>query len=56
MMAMTPLIFGGMFALSPSGLALYILASNMVGIGQQWYLYRTMPPPPKPSHGPGKKK
>ena len=56
MMAMTPLIFGGMFALSPSGLALYILASNMVGIGQQWYLYRTTPPPPKPSHGPGKRK
>lgn len=56
MMAMTPLIFGGMFALSPSGLALYILTSNMVGIGQQWYLYRTAPPPPKPSRGPGKKK
>jgi YidC/Oxa1 family membrane protein insertase len=63
MMAMTPLIFGGMFALSPSGLALYILTSNMVGIVQQWYLYRTTPPPPKParpgggpSRGPGKKK
>jgi YidC/Oxa1 family membrane protein insertase len=56
MMAMTPLIFGGMFALSPSGLALYILASNIVGIGQQWYLYRTTPPPPKASHGPGKKR
>jgi YidC/Oxa1 family membrane protein insertase len=56
MMAMTPLIFGGMFALSPSGLALYILTSNIVGIGQQWYLYRTTPPPPKPSRGPGKKK
>ena len=56
MMAMTPLIFGGMFALSPSGLALYILTSNIVGIGQQWYLYRTSPPPPKTSRGPGKKK
>ena len=56
MMAMTPLIFGGMFALSPSGLALYILTSNMVGILQQWYLYRTAPPPAKPSRGPGKKK
>ncbi len=55
MMALTPLIFGGMFALSPSGLALYILSSNMIGIGQQWYLYRTAPPPPKPSRGPGKK-
>jgi YidC/Oxa1 family membrane protein insertase len=56
MMAMTPLIFGGMFMLSPSGLALYILTSNVVGIAQQWYLYRTAPPPPKPSRGPGKKK
>ena len=55
MMAMTPIIFGGMFMLSPSGLALYILASNVVGIAQQWYLYRTAPPPPKPSRGPGKK-
>ena len=56
MMAITPLIFGGMFALYPSGLSLYILTSNIVGIGQQWYLYRTAPPPPKPSRGPGKKK
>jgi YidC/Oxa1 family membrane protein insertase len=56
MMALTPLIFGGMFALSPSGLALYILASNMIGIGQQWYLYRTAPPPPKAPRGHGKKK
>ena len=56
MMAITPLIFGGMFALYPSGLSVYILTSNLVGIGQQWYLYRTAPPPPKPSRGPGKKK
>ncbi len=56
MMGLTPLIFGGMFALYPSGLSVYILTSNVVGIGQQWYLYRTTPPPPKPSRGPGKKK
>ncbi len=56
MMGLTPLIFGGMFAFSPSGLALYILTSNLVGIVQQWYLYRTTPPPPKPSRGPSKKK
>jgi YidC/Oxa1 family membrane protein insertase len=56
MMAVTPLIFGGMFALYPSGLSVYILTSNVVGIGQQWYLYRTAPPMPKPSRGPGKKK
>ena len=56
MMAVTPLIFGGMFALYPSGLSVYILTSNIVGIAQQWYLYRTAPPLPKPSRGPGKKK
>jgi YidC/Oxa1 family membrane protein insertase len=56
MMAVTPLIFGGMFALYPSGLSVYILTSNIVGIAQQWYLYRTAPPPPKLSRGPGKKK
>ena len=56
MMAVTPLIFGGMFALYPSGLSVYILTSNVVGIAQQSYLYRTAPPPPKPSRGPGKKK
>jgi len=51
MMALTPLIFAGMFAFSASGLALYILASNLVGIVQQWYLYRTTPPPPKAQKG-----
>jgi YidC/Oxa1 family membrane protein insertase len=56
MMAMMPLMMGGMFALSPSGLQLYILASNLVAMIQQWYLTRTMPPPAKPSRGPGKKK
>jgi YidC/Oxa1 family membrane protein insertase len=56
MMGFTPLIFGGMFAFSASGLALYIFTSNLIGIAQQWYLYRSNPPPPKPSKGPGKKK
>jgi YidC/Oxa1 family membrane protein insertase len=58
MMAMTPIIFAGMFIVfpTPSGLTLYILTSNMIGMAQQWYLTRTMPPPPKPSRGPGKKK
>jgi YidC/Oxa1 family membrane protein insertase len=56
MMGLMPLMMGGMFAWSPSGLQLYILASNLVAMAQQWYLTRTMPPPPKPSRGPGKKK
>jgi YidC/Oxa1 family membrane protein insertase len=38
-----PLMMAGMFVIFPfsSGLALYILTSNMVGIAQQWYLNRT---------------
>jgi YidC/Oxa1 family membrane protein insertase len=56
MMGFMPLMFGGMFALSPSGLALYILTSNAVGIAQQWYLLRTTPPLPKKSRGPTQKK
>jgi len=38
-----------------SGLALYILTSNLVGIAQQWYLNRTHPlpaqAPVKPTRG-----
>jgi YidC/Oxa1 family membrane protein insertase len=56
MMGLMPLVFGGMFALSPSGLALYILTSNLIGILQQWYLLRTNPPLPKKSRGPSQKK
>ncbi len=45
MMNMMPLLFGGMFIVFPvsSGLVLYILSSNLVGMGQQWYLNRTAP-------------
>ena len=58
MMALMPIMFAGMFIIypTPSGLTLYILTSNIIGMVQQWYLFRTMPPPPKPSRGPGKKK
>jgi len=63
MMGIMPLMMGGMFALTPSGLQLYILSSNLVATIQQWYLTRKMPPPPKPTRpggaparGPGKKK
>lgn len=40
MMKLMPLMFGGMFVIFPvsSGLVLYILTSNVVGIGQQWFL------------------
>lgn len=47
MMAIMPVMFSVFFIFYPSGLALYIVASNLVGMAQQWYLNRTMPPPAK---------
>ncbi len=38
MMKMMPLIFGIMFLTFPSGLVLYWFTSNLVGIGQQWWI------------------
>jgi len=45
MMKFMPLSFAAMFVIFPisSGLAVYILTSSLVGIGQQWYLNRTHP-------------
>jgi YidC/Oxa1 family membrane protein insertase len=45
MMKFMPISFALMFAIFPisSGLAVYILTSSLVGIGQQWYLNRTHP-------------
>ena len=51
MMKFMPISFAAMFMFFPisSGLAVYILTSSVVGIGQQWYLNRTHPltPPGK---------
>ena len=46
MMKYMPIMFAGSFIIFPfsSGLALYILTSSLVGIGQQWYLNRKHPP------------
>ncbi len=44
MMQMMPLIFGFLFFRTSSGLTLYILSSNIVAMGQQWYLNKTTPP------------
>ena len=41
MMMMMPLIFGFMFYNLSSGLVLYYLTSNLVGIGQQWFFNHT---------------
>jgi YidC/Oxa1 family membrane protein insertase len=45
MMQIMPIMFGGMFIVFPvsSGLVLYILTSNVVGIAQQWFLNHNSP-------------
>ena len=47
MMTLMPLMFGIFFFTLSSGLVLYIFTSNLVGMGQQWYLNRTAPLPAK---------
>ena len=49
MMKFMPLMFGFFFYNVSSGLVLYWLTSNLVGILQQWIVNRTMPPPPVPA-------
>jgi YidC/Oxa1 family membrane protein insertase len=57
MMKVMPITMAGIFMISPisSGLAVYILTSSIVGIGQQWYLNRKHPVtavvPAKPARG-----
>jgi len=41
MMMLMPLIFGFMFYNLPSGLVLYYLTSNLVGMSQQWFFNHT---------------
>jgi YidC/Oxa1 family membrane protein insertase len=48
MMMMMPLMFGFFFYNLSSGLVLYWLTSNLVGIAQQWFVNRMMPAPPPP--------
>ncbi len=43
MMNLMPLFFGVLFLKISSGLVVYILASNLVGMAQQWYLNKTNP-------------
>jgi YidC/Oxa1 family membrane protein insertase len=47
MMALMPLMMGFIFFKLSSGLNLYMFTSNLVGMGQQWYLNRTDPLPAK---------
>jgi YidC/Oxa1 family membrane protein insertase len=49
MMMFMPLVFGFMFWSASSGLVLYWLTSNLVGIAQQWFINKSMPAPaPEP--------
>jgi YidC/Oxa1 family membrane protein insertase len=43
MMQLMPLFMGFLFIRMSSGLVLYILTSNIVAMGQQWYLNKTVP-------------
>jgi YidC/Oxa1 family membrane protein insertase len=59
MMRFMPLIFGFFFYNMSSGLVLYWLTGNLVGIVQQWLMNKRTPAPyvpPQPSPGPAKKK
>jgi YidC/Oxa1 family membrane protein insertase len=47
MMALMPIFMGFIFFKLSSGLNLYMFTSNLVGIGQQWYLNRAEPLPSK---------
>ena len=53
MMKFIPISFAAMFMFFPisSGLAVYILTSSVVGIGQQWYLNRAHPVTPAAKSG-----
>ncbi len=59
MMMMMPLFFGFMFYSLSSGLVLYYLIGNFIGIAQQLIINRFMPapapPPPPPSKAPVKR-
>ncbi|HLJ45755.1 MAG TPA: membrane protein insertase YidC [Bryobacteraceae bacterium] len=46
MFMLMPLMFGFFFYNMSSGLVLYWLTGNLVGIAQQWLINRTMPPVP----------
>jgi len=48
MMKLMPLMFGFFFYNLSSGLVLYWLTGNLVGIVQQWFVNRMMPAPPPP--------
>ena len=56
MMLAMPLVFGFMLAFTSSGLVLYWLTSNLVGVAQQYLMNKYRPSPTNPSAKHGKKK
>jgi YidC/Oxa1 family membrane protein insertase len=44
MMMLMPLVMGYMFYFASSGLVIYWLTGNVVGVAQQWLLNRGTPP------------
>jgi len=57
MMRLMPLMFAAFFFTYASGLNLYMFTSNLIGVGQQYYLNRTRPlPTNSPFKNKGKKK
>lgn len=56
MMLMMPLVMGFFFYSLPSGLVLYYMTSNLVGIGQQWFFNKTVTPADLPKPAPVVKK
>ena len=56
MMLAMPLVFGFMLAFTSSGLVLYWLTSNLVGIAQQYLMNRYGPTAASPSGKQGKRK
>jgi YidC/Oxa1 family membrane protein insertase len=48
MMMVMPLVMGYMFYFQMSGLVIYWLTGNVVGVAQQWFLNRGTPKPPPP--------
>jgi YidC/Oxa1 family membrane protein insertase len=57
MMRLMPLLFAAFFFTYASGLNLYMFTSNLVGVGQQYYLNRTRPlPTNSPFKNKGQKK
>jgi YidC/Oxa1 family membrane protein insertase len=56
MMLMMPLVMGFFFYNLPSGLVLYYMTSNLVGIAQQWIFNKTVSPADLPQPAPVAKK